>query len=57
LSLERELIQQRTLRIREIEALGFKAYGQRFDATHQIPRLLADSNSKTAEELDSKRSR
>jgi lysyl-tRNA synthetase class 2 len=55
LSLERELIQQRTQRIREIEALGFKPYGQRFDATHGIPEILAANNSKTAEELDADR--
>jgi lysyl-tRNA synthetase, class II len=55
LSLAQELLQQRTQRIREIEALGFKAYGQRFDFTHTIPQILAEQSSKTAEELESNR--
>ncbi|HYP09291.1 MAG TPA: lysine--tRNA ligase [Bryobacteraceae bacterium] len=55
MSLERELIQQRTQRIREIEALGFKAYGQRFEATHTIPQILHENSSKPAEELESQR--
>jgi lysyl-tRNA synthetase, class II len=55
LSLERELIQQRTQRIREIEALGFKAYGQRIEASHSIPSILTEYTSKTAEELEANR--
>ena len=37
LSLEQELLEQRLKRIREIEALGFRPYGARFDFTHTIP--------------------
>ena len=55
MSLERELIQQRTERIKEIEALGFKAYGQRFESTHTIPRILAENAPKSSEELESNR--
>jgi lysyl-tRNA synthetase class 2 len=55
LSLAQELLQQRTQRIREIEALGFKAYGQPFDSTHTIPQVLAEQSPKTAEELESNR--
>ena len=55
MSLERELIQQRTQRIREIEALGFKSYGQRYEASHNIPEILADYGSKSSEELDANR--
>jgi lysyl-tRNA synthetase class 2 len=51
LSLEDDLLIQRLQRIREIEALGFKAYGQRFDFTHTIPNILSGYGSKTAEEL------
>ena len=51
MSLEQELLEQRLRRIREIEALGFRAYGSRFEFTHTIPRILADYGSKTAEEL------
>jgi lysyl-tRNA synthetase, class II len=52
LSLEDELYQQRVSRIAEIEALGFKPYGHRFDFTHTIPQILADYGAKTAAELE-----
>ena len=54
MSLEDELYQQRIARIAEIEALGFKAYGHRFDFTHTIPDILAQYGAKTAEELEPK---
>lgn len=52
MSIEDELYQQRIGRIAEIEALGFQAYGHRFDFTHTIPRILAEYGEKTAEQLD-----
>jgi len=51
LSLEQELIDSRTQRIREIEALGFNAYGQKFEFTCTIPQILAADGGKTTEEL------
>ena len=51
MSLEDELLKQRLCRIREIEALGFRPYGARFEFTHEIPGILAGYGSKTAEEL------
>jgi len=54
LSLEDDLFAQRLRRTAEIEALGFRAYGQRFDASHTIPTILADYGTKTAEELADK---
>ncbi|MEX2263203.1 MAG: lysine--tRNA ligase [Bryobacteraceae bacterium] len=54
MSLEQELLEQRLGRIREIEASGFRGYGQRFDYTHTIPQILEDHTVKTAEELASK---
>ena len=51
MSLEDELLKQRLARIREIEALGYRAYGQRFEFTHTIPEILAEYGAKTAEEL------
>ena len=51
MSLEDELLKQRLSRIREIEALGYRAYGQRFEFTHTIPEILAGYGSKSAEEL------
>ncbi|HTB10166.1 MAG TPA: lysine--tRNA ligase [Bryobacteraceae bacterium] len=51
MSLEEDLLDQRLKRTAEIEALGFRAYGQRFDFTHTIPEILREYGSKTAEEL------
>jgi len=51
LSLEDELLKQRLCRIREIEALGFRPYGRRFEFTHTIPGILAEHGAKAAEEL------
>jgi lysyl-tRNA synthetase class 2 len=51
LSLEDELLKQRYERTKEIESLGFRAYGKRFDYTRTIPEILAEFGSKTAEEL------
>jgi lysyl-tRNA synthetase class 2 len=51
LSLEDELLKQRLSRIHEIETLGYRAYGRRFEFTHTIPEILTAYGSKTAEEL------
>jgi lysyl-tRNA synthetase class 2 len=51
LSLEDDLLKQRAARTREIEALGYRPYGQRFDATHAVPDILREYGPKTAEEL------
>ena len=51
MSLEDDLLEHRINRIAEIEALGFRAYGQRFDFTHTVPEILAAESAKTAEEL------
>ena len=54
MSLEDDLFAQRLRRTAEIEALGFRPYGARFDTTHTIPQILADYADKTAEELADK---
>jgi lysyl-tRNA synthetase class 2 len=54
LSLEDDLFAQRLHRTAEIEALGFRPYGQRFDSSHTIPQILAEYSAKTAEELAEK---
>lgn len=54
MSLEDDLLAQRLRRTAEIEALGFRAYGQRFDFTHTIPHILEEYSAKTAEELTDK---
>ena len=51
MSLEDELLKQRLARVREIEALGYRAYGRRYDFTHTIPETLAAYGTKTADEL------
>lgn len=55
LSLEDDLLSQRHARIQEIEALGFKAYGQRFEFTHTVPQILAEYSARTGEELEQNR--
>jgi len=51
-SLEDDLLKQRHDRIARIEALGFAAYGQRFDFTHTVSEILRDYGVKTAEDLE-----
>jgi len=51
LSLEDELLKQRLERIREIEALGYRPYGRRYEFTHTVPEIIAGYGAKTAEEL------
>ena len=51
MSLEDDLLRQRLERAREIEALGFKPYGHRFDATATVPEILTNYSEKTVEEL------
>ena len=55
MSLESDLIQQRLERAREIEALGFRPYGHRYDFTDTIPQILEKYSGKTAEELAAER--
>jgi lysyl-tRNA synthetase class 2 len=52
LSVEDELSSQRIQRIAEIEALGFRPYGHRFDFTHTIPQILAEYSDKPSEALE-----
>jgi lysyl-tRNA synthetase class 2 len=51
LSLEDGLFEQRAARVRDIEALGFRPFGKRFDFTHTIPAILEEYAQKSAEEL------
>ncbi|MBM3783978.1 MAG: lysine--tRNA ligase [Acidobacteria bacterium] len=55
MSLEHDLLAQRFHRIREIEALGHRAYGQRFDYSHTIPALWKEHGEKATEELETSR--
>ena len=51
MSLEDDLLKQRLTRIREIEALGYRGYGRRYEFTHTVPAILAEYGAKPAEEL------
>jgi lysyl-tRNA synthetase, class II len=51
LSLEDDLLKQRLARIAEIEALGYRPYGRRYDFTHTIPEIVSGYGSKSADEL------
>ena len=51
MSLEDELFEQRAARVREIEALGYKPFGKRFDFTCTVPDVHRQYGEKTAEEL------
>ncbi len=51
MSLEDELLEQRLRRVQELEAEGWKPYGQRFEFTHSVPEILREYSGKTAEEL------
>src|SRR5206468_9115845 len=42
---------QALTRIREIEAVGYRRYGGRFEFSHTIPEIIAGYGAKTAEEL------
>jgi lysyl-tRNA synthetase class 2 len=55
LSLEQNLLEQRAVRIREIEALGFRPYGTRFDYDATVDALVARYSAATTEELESNR--
>ncbi len=55
MSLEDELFEQRAARIARIEALGYHAYGRRYDFSHSIPRVLAEYGAATAEQLGEQR--
>ena len=52
MSLEDDLYRQRLEKTREIEALGFRSYGHRFDFTHTIPQILAAYRDSTPEQLE-----
>ena len=52
MSLEDDLFEQRLRRVREIEALGYRAYGQRFEFSHTIPWILENQGSRKAEDLE-----
>ncbi len=55
MSLEDDLLRQRIEKTHQIEALGLRPYGQRFDFSHSIPEIHAEYDAKTGEELTADR--
>ena len=51
MSLEDDLLRQRVERTRQIEVLGFRPYGHRFDASNTLPEIVAAYSAKSGEEL------
>lgn len=51
MSLEDDLLAQRVRRTAEIEALGFRPYGQRFDTSHTLTEIHELHGHKSTEEL------
>jgi lysyl-tRNA synthetase, class II len=51
MSLEDTLFEQRLSRARQIQALGFRPYGQRFEFTHTIPEILTHHGGAASEGL------
>ena len=52
MSLEDNLFEQRIARASQIEALGFRPYGQRFEFTHTIPAIIAKYGTEEAATLE-----
>lgn len=55
MSLETELLRQRLRKITEIENLGLRPYGQRFEATHSVPQILQDYSEAAGDTLEANR--
>src|ERR1700704_2156787 len=54
-SLEDKIYELRQEKLKQIEALGHRAYPHKFDFTHTVPQILADYSAKTGEELEADR--
>jgi lysyl-tRNA synthetase class 2 len=55
LALDESIYQLRLGKLKQIEALGQRAYPTKYEFTHTIPQILADYTAKTGEELDGSR--
>ncbi|MEZ5400742.1 MAG: lysine--tRNA ligase [Bryobacteraceae bacterium] len=55
MSLEDDLLRQRAARTSEIESLGYRPYGQRFDASHTVAEALAAGGSLDGPALEAQR--
>jgi lysyl-tRNA synthetase class 2 len=55
LALDDKIYELRREKLKQIEALGQRAYPSKYEFTHTIPTILADYSGKSAEELDQSR--
>jgi len=55
LALDEKIYELRRDKLKQIEALGQRAYPTKYEFTHTIPAILADYSGKSAEELDQSR--
>jgi len=55
LALDENIYQLRLEKLKQIEALGQRAYPTKYELTHAIPQILADYSSKSGEELEASR--
>jgi len=55
LALDENIYELRRQKLQQIEALGQRAYPNRYNYTHTIPQILADHSGKTGEELEHNR--
>jgi lysyl-tRNA synthetase class 2 len=55
LALDENIYQLRLEKLKQIEALGQRAYPTKYDFTHTIRQILAEDSAKTAEQLESSR--
>ena len=55
MALDEKIYELRREKLKQIEALGQRAYPTKYEFTHTIPTILADYSGKSAEELDQSR--
>ena len=55
MALDENIYQLRLEKLKQIEALGQRAYPTQYEFTHTIPAILADYSAKTGEELEASR--
>jgi lysyl-tRNA synthetase, class II len=55
LALDENIYQLRLEKLKQIEALGQRAYPTKYEFTHTIPQILAEYSSRTSEQLESSR--
>ena len=55
MALDENIYQLRLEKLKQIEALGQRAYPTQYEFTHTIQQILADYSSKTGEELEASR--